>query len=161
MTRAFEHDEVASGLFGHCLAARDGRDRVPIAVDHEYGTPHATGERARLLGGQPGPILRGDERLSVRLETPADAVLDRLRRVWLGEDLRDEELDEVAVIAKPVVAVVLGPALVRVVLRVEVREDGSLGKQVAPAGVRRPNEDCALDPLGMLRSEQQTALAAE
>src|SRR5947209_4547226 len=59
-------------------------------------------------------LLRRDERFGRRLEAPGDAVLDLLRGVRLGEDLREEELQEVEVVLQPVVAVVLRPALVRV-----------------------------------------------
>src|SRR3712207_8178360 len=40
-------------------------------------------------------------RLRGRLEPPADAVLDRLGRVRLGEHLGEEELEEAAVVLEP------------------------------------------------------------
>jgi hypothetical protein len=52
------------------------------------------------------------EDLAVRLESPAHAVLDLLRRMRLGEDLAEEELEEVAIVLEPVVTVVLVPPLV-------------------------------------------------
>ena len=82
----------------------------------------STGQRTRApelpaSSGRPASAVGvAIERLGRRLEAPADAVLDRLGRVRLGEHLRDEELEEVAVVAEPVVAVVLRPALVGVEL---------------------------------------------
>ena len=135
----FQNDELASGLLGKCCATRDRRDRVALAVDHEHGTPNAAAEGARLLGGQTRPVLCRRQRLAIRLERPPDGVLDRLRRVRLGEHLRHEELDEVAVVAKPVVPVVLRPTLVRVVFRIEVVY-GAFRQRLAAAGEVRPDE---------------------
>ena len=84
----------------------------------------STGQRTRPHSSRDGRPRRGprrlrrDERLRRRLEPPADAVLDRLRRVRLREHLREEELEEAAVVAEPVVAVVLRPAFVGVELLV-------------------------------------------
>ena len=94
------------------------RDRVVGALDHEHRAADAAAELAHGLLVEASPPLRRDERLGRRLEAPADAVLDRLRRVRLGEHLREEELEEAAVVAQPVVAVVLRPALVGVELLV-------------------------------------------
>ena len=69
----------------------------------------STGQRTRPLSVALGPgverlaLVRRDQHLGCRLEPPADAVLDRLRRVRLGEHLREEELEEAAVVAQPVV----------------------------------------------------------
>ena len=54
------------------------------------------------------------QRLGVGLERPAHSVLDLLRGVRLGEDLAEEELGVPAPVTEPVVAVLLGPPLVRV-----------------------------------------------
>ncbi len=89
----------------------------------------------------------------------ADAVLDLLGRVRLGEDLREEEGQEAGVVAQPVVAVVLGPPLVGVQLGVEG------GRRPSPWRLGRerhrgPDEDRALDPVGMVGRQNQSALAA-
>ena len=61
----------------------------------------------RLADGSPPGI---GQRLGCGLQPPADSVLDLLGRVRLGEHLREEELQEPAVVAQPVTGVVLGPA---------------------------------------------------
>jgi hypothetical protein len=58
-------------------------------------------------------------RVDVAREPPLDAVLELLRRMRLRELMREEELEEAAVVAPPVVAVALRPALVGVELFVE------------------------------------------
>ena len=57
------------------------------------------GQRTRLGGGVPraGAAFRRQHAVPASqppLQPPADAVLDLLRRVWLGEDLPGEEFDE-------------------------------------------------------------------
>ena len=84
----------------------------------EHRAADAATQVARRVLIEHLPELCRDERLSRRLEPPADAVLDRLRRVRLREHLREEELEEACVVAEPVVAVVLRPALVGVELLV-------------------------------------------
>ena len=78
----------------------------------------------------------------------------------LAEQAREEELDEAAVVAQPEVLVVLRPALVRVEL-VLPREAGALVERLASARVRRPDEDRALDALGVIGGEDQPALRPE
>ena len=62
----------------------------------------STGHRTRpasssaVASVEPGRELRRDQRLRRGLERPADAVLDLLGRVRLGEDLREEELERKA-----------------------------------------------------------------
>ena len=60
------------------------------------------------------PRTVSTQRLGVGLERPADAVLDLLGRVRLGEALAKKNSRKSAVVAQPVVAVVLRPALVGV-----------------------------------------------
>jgi hypothetical protein len=92
------------------------------------------------------------DRLRRRLERPADAVLDLLRRVRLREALPEEVLEEAAVVAQPVVVVVLRPALVGLERLVE-RMDGALGKRRCERD-RRPDEGGAGHALRVLRGEQ-------
>ena len=109
-----------------------GPDRVVAPVDHEHRAIDAGAELAHaLLVLEPRCQLRRDQRLRVRLEPPADAVLALLRRVRLGEALREEELEEVLVVLEPVVAVPLLPAVV-VVARLARTPGSALGR-----GVRR------------------------
>ena len=61
-----------------------------------------------------------EQDLRRRVEPPRDRVLDLLGRVRLVEELREEELEKAAVVAQPVVAVVLRPAVVLLERRVEV-----------------------------------------
>ena len=117
VARALERDE---------RPARELRDRertlarlavVQLAVDDEHRAPNACDEIARLLGARERRrrlLVGEDERLHASVEPPPDAVLDLLRRVRLGELLREEELEEPAEVAPPVVDVPLGPALVGV-----------------------------------------------
>ena len=107
-------------------SARELRDRerplarlavVQLTVDDEHGAPDACDEIARLLCARKrrrGLLVGEDERLHASVEPPPNAVLDLLRRVRLGELLREEELEEPAEVAPPVVDVPLGPALVGV-----------------------------------------------
>ncbi len=88
-----------------------GRTCVVAAVDHEDRTVDPGQERPHVrLVLEPGRQLGGDQRRGVRLEPPSDGVLVRLRRVRLGQALREEELEEVLVVLGPVVAVELPPA---------------------------------------------------
>ena len=86
----------------------------------------STGQRTRAASSRDRRLVELPARAASRSASPAssrsapaDAVLDLLGRVRLGEDLREEELEEVGVVAQPVVAVVLRPALVGVELLVE------------------------------------------
>ena len=117
VARALERDE---------RPARELRDReralarlavVQLAVDDEHRAADACDEFACLLRAGEGRrrlLVGKDERLHASVEPPADAVLDLLRRVRLGELLREEELEEPTEVAPPVVDVPLGPALVGV-----------------------------------------------
>ena len=94
---------------------------VVASVDDEHRAVDAGEQLAHaLLVREPGCELGRDQRLGVRLEAPADAVLALLRRVRLGEALREEELEEVLVVLEPVVAVPLVPADVLVARLAEV-----------------------------------------
>ena len=91
-----------------------GRTASSRPVDHEHRAMDAREQLAHaLLVLEPRRQLGRDQRLGVRLEPPADRVLALLRRVRLGEALREEELEEVLVVLEPVVAVPLPPADVR------------------------------------------------
>ena len=75
-------------------------DQVLVAVDHEHGAARR-GPRCRANSSRAAQAQRGrrvGQRLGVGLERPADAVLDLLGRVRLGEHLREEELEEAAVV---------------------------------------------------------------
>jgi hypothetical protein len=132
MRGSFEDHEFAPDVLGECCTTGKRIDRVARPVDHEHRAADAPTEPARLLRREPLCVLGGDHRLGVCLQPPADSVLDRLRRVRLREHLRDEELDPVAVVAEPVEPVVLRPAVVRVVLGIEV-VDGSLRERLTAA----------------------------
>ena len=142
------------------LAAGVVGDLVRSSVDDEQGAVQLLRELPCLLGLEQLPVLGRDQRLRRRLERPADAILDLLRRVRLAEQAREEELDEAAVVAQPEVLVVLRPALIRVVL-VLPGEAGALVERLASSRVGRPDEDRALDALGMVGGEDQPALRPE
>ena len=89
-------------------------------------------------GGASSSARTSDSHASV--EPPPNAVLDLLRRVRLGELLREEELEEPAEVAPPVVDVPLGPALIGVerlgrriaaVVRMSRRQAGTEGEIAA------------------------------
>jgi hypothetical protein len=78
----------------------------------------STGHRIRRHSSRNGLLVEliagfgGNECLRRCVQAPADAVLGGLGRVRFGEHLGEEELEEAAVVAQPVVAVVLRPALI-------------------------------------------------
>ena len=100
-----------------------------------------------------------DQRLGRRVEAPGDAILDLLRRVRLGEDLGEEELEKAAIVAEPVVPVVLRPALVFVELVVEP-EGFALRRRRREERHRRTDQEDAVDALRMTGGEKQRAQAA-
>ena len=114
VARPLEDDERAVRQLREPRTRCARPDVVVAAVDHEDRAVDPGQQRPHVrLVLQPGRQLGGDERRAVRLEPPADGVLVRLRRVRLGQALREEELEEVLVVLGPVVAVVLPPAVVR------------------------------------------------
>src|SRR5262245_8701960 len=154
MTRAFEGHVNTSQLRRKGASALVLDELVRGSVDHESRTPDPSTELDRRLRGEllGVPAAKADQQgLGVRLEAPADAVLDLLRRVRLREHLRDEELDVPRPVAQPVVAVLLCPALVRVELLIEWKR----GNLSLPRRERRRDEDDAADPLGMLGGEDE------
>ena len=135
-------------------ALRVRPDPVFVAVQHEHRAAYAGADVAEALeAAEVEGLGTLDQRLRSDLETPGHAVLDLLRRVGLGEDLREEVLEELPVVLEPVVAVVLRPALVGVEPLVE-RVDVPLG---VPGGERDggADEDRAGDPIGMVGGEQR------
>ena len=135
-------------------------DGVVAAVDDEHRAVDARQELAHaLLVRQPRCELRRDQRLGVRLQAPADRVLARLRRVGLGEALREEELEELLVVLEPVVAVPLPPAVVVVARLAELRGRPAAGHDRRQRQ-RRRDEDHLLDPLGVARGEVQRPFRA-
>ena len=120
MTAALDRDEPAATGAGQLLALRVCPDRVVSAVDYEHGTPHVANASQDVVAlPDPRRELGQDQGFGIRLEAPANRVVGRLRRVGLGEALAEEELEEAAVVAEPVVAVVLRPALVGVELELQ------------------------------------------
>ena len=79
----------------------------------------------------------GEHRVDRSVERPLDGVLDLLRRVRLRRDLLEEEAGEARVVAPPVVAVELRPALVGRQLVVERVLRPATGAAARAAG-RRP-----------------------
>ena len=149
---ALQRDERSTGDPRELGAHLERPDRVVGPVDHQHGTRDALAEARELRRiVQPAAEIGERQRLRRRLQAPPDAVLDLLGRVRLGEHLPEEELEEVAVVLEPVVAIVLGPALVGRQRLVERRRDARsvLGER---GGGR--DEHRGRDPLGMLGGEQ-------
>ena len=141
------------------------RDSVAVAVDHQHRTAQLGGKRAQCP-----PVAddvaagRGDQRLGIRVERPADPVLDALRRVRLREASRDEPLGELGVAAAPVDGVHPSPRPVDRRGPPEQRsehpwlpEDRPLRRRV---GKQRADERRAGDPLGREPSELQQELGS-
>ena len=112
---------------------RDGRDRIALAVDHEHGAANTS---ARAPVTLPGSSLRPPSSRSWSRRRSRAPSRRRPRSASSSAApvnmFDDEELDEVAVVAQPVVAVVLRPALVGVVARRRSRR-GSARAAVASA----------------------------
>jgi hypothetical protein len=90
---------------------------VQLPVDDEHRAADACDQLARLLRARErrrSLFVCEDQRLDPSFEPPLNAVLDLLRRVRLRKLLREEELEEPAEVAPPVVDVPLRPALVGV-----------------------------------------------
>jgi len=87
-----------------------------------------------------------------RLEAPADAVLDRLGRVGLGEDLPPEQPEEVLVVIEPLGGVVWLPALVPVECFPEVG-------RVRPNGISAAAEHETLDEIRTAREATITGVS--
>ena len=154
-------DQLTRGRLGERGPLRVGPYLVRVAVDHKRRATHASAGVAEALGsaGQPDPPGGVGERLGIGLERPADAVLDLLARVRLGEALGEEELKEAQVVPLPVVAVVLGPVAVA---REWLVEGMHLPLRMAGGEADRGTDvDDAVDALGVFggedRAPQRTA----
>jgi hypothetical protein len=155
VARALERDELATRRFGERDALRMRPNRVLVAVHDEHRAAHARAQLGELdPGRQLDPVHVVGDRLGRRFERPADAVLDLLRRMRFREALPEEVLEEGAVVAQPVVVVVLGPALIRLKRFVE-RIDGALGERRCERD-RRPDEGRAGHALRVLRGEHHS-----
>jgi hypothetical protein len=111
-----EQQQVAAGGLGGDLADDRGDHCVVGPVDDEHrarDAPEQVECAVPVLQDRLRVELRGDEHLGVRLERPAHAVLDLLRRVRLREDLPEEEVREERQVPPPDVLVVERPTLVR------------------------------------------------
>ena len=140
-----------------------GRIASSVAVDHEHRAAHALARaRARSSAlASLGAELRRRSASRRRLEPPADAVLDLLGRVRLGEDLREEELEEAAVVARASSGGCTSPSP----RRCRARSSNGISALRARLG-RRPAAPGAMkttpvDALGVLGGEQQRPLRAE
>ena len=109
---AFHRHEAAVQHRCQFGAGRMRSNRVLLAVDHEEGCvdPLAHAAERPLAVAVRGSAGLGQHR-RWHVETPLDAILDLFGRVRLTEHLIEEELEEVLVLALPVVRVVLGPTL--------------------------------------------------
>ena len=135
---------------GATPAADDG---VLGPLDQQHRAPDAG---QLVVGVDPVAADAEQDGVGIGLETPADGILDLLRRVGLREALAVEELEVALPVARPVVAVLLGPALVGVE---HVVERGSLARDRADVDVR-PDLHQGRDPLGMPGREQHLRAAA-
>jgi hypothetical protein len=150
---ALHRDEGSPGHLRQLLADDERPDRVVGAVDDEHRAGDAAADLPEgfAVVQLPALVSQGQGR-PIGVQAPSDAVLDLLGRVRLGEHLAEEELEEVAVVLEPVVAVVLVPPVVGLHRLVERggRADGVLRER---RGGR--DEGCPLDALGMLGREER------
>ena len=111
--RALEDDEPAARELGHARAALGRHHLVRGALDHDDGAAHRAAQRLGRLPVRDALLAAGHgQDLRRGVEPPRDAVLERLRRVRLGQRLREEELEEAPEVLLPVLGVVLGPAAI-------------------------------------------------
>ena len=97
--RAFECHEPAAGRLRERRTLCDGADPVLVAMDNERWAPYArAGFGEQFLTGHSDAEHGVENRFGCGLHRPADAVLDLLARVRLGEAPREEELDEADVV---------------------------------------------------------------
>ncbi len=158
MARPGEQPELSVGELGEPGTGFPRTHGVVASVDHEDRTFDPRQERTHpLLVLEPGRQLGGDQCLCVRVEPPSDGVLPWLRRVRLGQALREEELEEVLVLLDPVVTVPLPPAdvfvarLAKLPHRLDARRS-----RVQREGWS--DERHLLDPLRMSCRKQQRSL---
>jgi hypothetical protein len=117
---ALDEQQLGAGQLGQPLADRVRAHLVLGAVDGQHRAADVGAQRLdrradRAVAAEPAG-RRGGQHLGLDVQRPADAVLDLLGRVRLGEHRVHEEPDEVRVAAaEPVVLVVLPPALVAAV----------------------------------------------
>ena len=87
---------------------------VLVAVDDEHRTAHPGTQLLGLVADRKVvfSLVAGDHRLRLGAEGPADGVVELLRRVRLGQQLVEEEVDPAAIAARasPELVVVHGPA---------------------------------------------------
>jgi len=159
VSAALDRRERPACRLGERLAARVRRDRVRVAVDDEHRAAHARAELPDPLLGERRRLLGRDERLRGRLEAPADSVLDLLRRVRLRHAPREEERQEAAVVAQPVVLVELRPPFVGLARLVEGVD--AVLRVRRGEWERRRDEDGAFDARRMLGGQKERALRAE
>ena len=88
MAAALDRQELPARRFGEDPTALVGLDPIVVPVDHEHGAadPAAELERRLSVRDTRGVACR-DQGLGIRLESPADGILDLLRRMRLAEDL--------------------------------------------------------------------------
>ena len=133
------------GQAGAGLGTDDG---VCAALDDQAGAADPGDQRRHIALRVPDRGTPGvGERRSRGLECPADAVLGGLGRMRLGEHLGEEELQESLVVARPVVSVVLGPALAGAEPVLKPSQIGKPGRRERRQRCRRADEDLARYPL--------------
>ena len=154
---SFHRDEPAAGRGREGGAAVGGNEGVLVALDHEHGAADAGHQLVRGRLVESGRPHRELERVGCRLERPADAVLDLLRGVRLREAASEEELQEAGIVALPVVAVLLRPALVG---RKRLGEGHHPLRPRRRDRERRRHEDGADEALRVVCGQQQSLVGA-
>src|SRR4030088_997299 len=107
MPRTLEQNELRAQRLGQRDPAVGSGDQVVGPLYDEHWAADLPAELAYRFLVELFLCLGRNQRLRTHLEPPAHAVFDGLCRVRLREHLGEEELEEAALVAEPVVAVVL------------------------------------------------------
>src|SRR5579872_160034 len=156
---ALDHHKVGPRHRGHCGTSRRRDELVAVAMNDKNRALNLAVELGHLRIVWPkrgeifGRIDRRDQRLRIGLEPVAHRVFDLFGRVRFVSGLSEEEFQKVAVVAEPIVAVLLRPtfmAFEHVIERVRL----PLG-QAFTVGRHGREEDQALCGLRVLSREQR------
>src|SRR2546421_6230998 len=146
MSASLDGHQRPARKLGQPGTSREGVEGILIAVDDKHRAAYAASEfLGSLFVHYERSILVCDQHLWCCLKPPAHHVLDLLGGVRLGEDLGHEEFEKAPVVLEPVVAIVLGPALVGFQEIIE-RIDHALLMALAKRNTRATKKDAGEEP---------------
>src|SRR6185503_1259442 len=125
VVRTLDQHQRSAGQLGEPLGSLWSLTRVLGPVDEQYRAADvADGRLDPFEVPRERGLSFGEHRVDGAVDGPAGGVFDRLGRMRLRGDLREEEPGEPFVVARPDVAVVVAPALVDRELVIELRAGG-------------------------------------